>query len=138
MNGQYLGSYYLSENVRIDDNRIEIDELEETDVELPELAGGYLLQNTIQTEPDSIDIINTENGESWATHTPCFDERYDDDAYTNPAQQQYIQEFIQNVDDALFNEDYKAKDGTSYRDLMDIESAAKYWLVNQFSLNGDS
>ena len=138
MNGKYLGSYYFSENVRVDDNRLEIDELTEdiTDPDSEEITGGYLLQNPLQTRDGSPDIFMTKNGERWATNTPTFD--LEDDGYENPAQQQYIQNHIQKLDDALFGENYRNEDGQHYRDLMDIESAAKYWLINEASLNADA
>ncbi len=155
---RYLGSYYLAENVRVDTNRLEIEELEETDVEEPTITGGYLLQNALQVRAGSPDRFYTSRGVDWATDTPSFDteediappEDEDDekhgplgenvmelpdelgDAYENPAQQQYIQRHIQIVEDALFAED------TSYLELMDIESAAKYWLVNEFTKNNDA
>ena len=137
---RYLGSYYLCENVRVDDNRLEIDELDKTvtDPDSLEITGGYLLQKSVQTPSDSKDIFYTVHGEDWATYAPCFDTRYDDDAYECDAQQQYIQNYIQLIDDALFDTDYMTADGRSYRDLMDLDSAAKYWLVNQVALNGDS
>lgn len=133
---KYLGSYYLSENVRVDDNRLEIDEIEETDTSEPEITGGYLLQNPYQTRVGSADVFTTKNEAGWATNTPTYDPE-DEDGYDNPTQQQYIQGFIQKIDDALYSDDYTA-DGSDYRDLMDLESAAKYWLVNQVSMNNDA
>ena len=151
---KYLGSYYFSENVRVDTNRLEIDELKESDTEEPEITGGYLLQNGVQEPQDSADVFITENGENWATHTPSFntggseavngasgEETYSDsdleDGYVNPVQQTYIQKYIQKVEDALFADGFEGEDGISYRSLMDLESAARYWLVNEVSLNGD-
>ena len=135
----YLGSYYFSENVRVDKGRLEIEELDEDDTELPKITGGYLLQNAAQVREGSPDRFYTSRGVDWATHTPSFDtsadgnfsnaplkgsgaavpeENFPDpelgDAYVNPAQQQYIQDYIQTVEDALFEE------GTGYRDLIDV------------------
>ncbi len=153
---RYLGSYYLAEVVRVDKNRLEIDELKESDNELPVITGGYLLQNALQVRAGSPDRFYTSRGVDWATHTPSFDteedaaqeeddekhgplgenalETHDElgDGYENPVQQEYIQKHIQMVEDALF------ADGTGYRDLMDIESCAKYWLVNNFTKNNDA
>ncbi len=153
---RYLGSFYLTENVRVDTNRLEIDELKETDRELPTITGGYLVQNALQVRTGSPDRFYTSRGVDWATHTPSFDteediapseddekhgpfgenvlEAHDEltDGYENPVQQQYIQKHIQKVEDALF------ADTTEYRDLMDIESAAKYWLVNELTQNNDA
>ncbi|MBP5225395.1 MAG: CotH kinase family protein, partial [Lachnospiraceae bacterium] len=152
----YLGSFYLTETVRVDTNRLEIDELKETDVDEPTITGGYLVQNALQVRTGSPDRFYTSRGVDWATETPSFDTEEDveptgddeehgplgenamdmpeelGDAYENHVQQQYIQQHIQKVEDALF------EDGTGYRDLMDIESAAKYWLVNEFTKNNDA
>lgn len=154
---KYLGSYYLSENVRVDKNRLEIDELKKGDTDSEIITGGYLLQDALQVDKSSPDVFYTSRGVDWATHTPSFDtssdgnynyslnadpgstvneDSYSDpelgDGYKNDKQQKYIQEHIQKVEDALF------EGGSGYRDLMDIESAAKYWLVQAFSSNADA
>ncbi len=148
---KYLGSYYLSENVRVDENRLEIDELEETDTDPLVITGGYLVQNSAQVEETSKDRFFTSRGANWATHTPSFDTESDNlfssaedeqedplfardlaDAYENHVQQEYIQNYVQKFEDVLYSE------GTAYRDLMDVESAAKYWLIQEIPLNGDA
>ena len=150
---RYLGSFYLTETVRVDTNRLEIDELKEKDTELPKITGGYLVQNALQVRAGSPDRFYTSRGVDWATHTPSFDTEEDvipeeddekhgplgeniseslGDGYENHVQQDYIQQHIQKVEDALFAE------GTEYRELMDIESAAKYWLVNELTQNNDA
>ncbi len=145
---KYLGSYYFSENVRVDTNRLEIDELKDSDVDLSTISGGYLIQNSLQVRPGSPDRFLTKRGVNWATHTPSFDTEEDnlvqetpeegierpllEDSYENHVQQDYIQDHIQKIEDALF-----AGDG-SYHELMDMESAAKYWMVNQACLNADA
>ena len=148
---RYLGSYYLSENVRVGENRLEIAELKESDTDPEVITGGYLLQNAMQVRAGSPDRFYTRRGVDWSTDTPSFDteapslagsligegeEALEDneltDAYENRVQQDYIQDYIRSFEDVLFEE------GTAYRDLMDIESAAKYWLVQVFSLNDDA
>ena len=147
---QYLGSYYFSENVRVDDNRLSIAELTEDDTDPAVITGGYLIQNGVQVRWGSPDIFFTSRGANWATNTPSFDteevgalrgaESSEDafagtelgDAYKNSAQQDYIRSAVQHFEDVLFEE------GTAYRELMDVESAAKYWLVNIVSRNSDA
>ena len=150
---QYMGSYYLSENVRVDTNRLEISELTEADTDPDIITGGYLLQNAAQVRAGSPDRFYTSRGVDWATHTPSFDTEAEalsglladaessgeeamevelGDAYKNSAQQEYIQKHAQEVEDILF-------DGTTaYRDYIDVESSAKYWLVNTVSRNQDA
>ncbi|MBQ6654181.1 MAG: CotH kinase family protein [Erysipelotrichaceae bacterium] len=146
----YLGSYYLSENVRVDTNRLEIAELKKGDTDPEVITGGYLLQNALQVRVGSPDRFYTNRGVDWATHTPSFDAEADaltaspdegeevfagrelGDGYQNSAQQQYIQQYIRHVEDVLFDST------TAYRDLIDVESSAKYWLVNEISKNNDA
>ena len=133
---KYLGSYYLSENVRVDKNRLDIKELKKTDTDEETITGGYLLQEPSQLKPSSPDRFVTRNGAKWGTHTPSFDTS--EEGYDNPVQQEYIQGHIQKIEDALFADDYKNGDGTDYRDLMDLTSTARYWLVNEVSCNHDA
>lgn len=147
---KYLGSYYFSENVRVDENRVNIAELGEQDTDPSVITGGYLIQNGVQVRLGSPDVFFTERGANWATNTPSFDteevggalrgtEDGEDafagtelgDAYKNSAQQDYIRSTVQQFEDVLFEK------GTAYRDLMDVENAAKYWLVNDFTRNSD-
>ena len=125
---KYLGSYYFTETVRIDDNRIEIDELEEDDTEYPDITGGYLLKCGNQEPKDSPDVFYTKREILLATDTPSFAE----DDYHSPAQQEYIRNHIDLVEDTVFAE------GTAYRDLIDAESAARYWLFQDFCKNFDA
>ena len=134
---KYLGSYYLSENVRVDTNRVEIDELKKkiTDPDSIEITGGYLIQNSAQEDPISPNVWKTDSGQGWANHTPNFDPA--DGGYENEAQKKYIRDFIQDFEDTLYNGDFEGKNGKSYRDMMDLDSAAKYWLVDALCANGD-
>ena len=125
---KYLGSYYFTETIRIDDNRIEIDELEESDTEYPEITGGYLIKCGTQEPEDSPDRFYTKRGMLLATDSPSFAE----DDYSCPAQQEYIQNHVNLVEDTVFEE------GTAYRDLIDAKSAAQYWLFQDFCKNFDA
>ncbi|MBP1556057.1 MAG: Ig-like domain-containing protein, partial [Oscillospiraceae bacterium] len=146
---RYLGSYYLSENVRVGENRLEIEELSEKDSDPSVITGGYLLQNASQLRNGSPDRFYTRRGAEWGTHTPSFDTEENGqlgssdgeeefagrelgDAYKNAVQQEYIQGYIQKAEDILF------EGGTAYRDIIDVESAAKYWLVQEISMNSDA
>ena len=118
LNGKFQGIYYLCEQIKIDKNRVNIASLKETDVNYPEVSGGYLLE---------------------------YDELYDEDykfrssKFSLPVQ---LKAPNDNVPDAQFNyikgfiNDMEAeikKIGTSqeshYADYMDIESFAEYWFV---------
>lgn len=69
----YLGSYYLTENVRVDTNRLEIEELKGTDTDPETITGGYLVQNGSQVDDSSPNDFYTDRGINWASDTPSFD-----------------------------------------------------------------
>ncbi|MBR3356680.1 MAG: CotH kinase family protein [Solobacterium sp.] len=127
---KYLGNYWFGENIRVDDNRLEIDELDEDDTEMPAITGGYLIQNALQVNEGSPNRFNTTRGEAWATDTPSFDVL--DGGYVNDAQKNYIRSHLNTVEDALF------EGGEAYRDLLDMKSAASYWLINTLAMNLDA
>lgn len=140
MNGEYLGSYFLAEQVRIGENRIEIDDLEDLpDVATePEITGGYLLSLFPYGDEDDKKAFNTNRGVEFLLESPAFDGMLLDEEDYNKAQYEYIKDYVQDVENALFGKDFENKNGVSYRDLMDIESAAMYYWIQEFSLNGDA
>ena len=133
---EYLGSYYLCEQVRVGTNRIEIEELDEDDTSSDIITGGYVVQIGTQTDNSSPNYFKTASDDEWANHTPNFDP--EDGGYVNDIQKNYIRDYMQDVEDAIYNANYDGTDGTSYRDMMDLTSAAKYWLVMEACLNGDA
>ena len=136
MNGTYLGSYNLAEHVRVGTNRVEMNELKEGDTDPEVITGGYLIQFGDQTAEGYGGNFRTDRGVNLTNHTPNFEPA--DGGYENEAQKTYIRSYIRKFEDALYGKDFKGEDGTSYRDLMDMKSAADYWLIQQISLNGDA
>ena len=132
MNGYYLGSYLLAEDVRLDGNRVDLDEMAETDTDEPEITGGYLLAMEPYPKEDERSVFKTERGVIFYNNTPDFAE------YENDAQRDYIRGYIQKTEDAVFGEGFKDADGKSYTDYLDPEAAADYWLVQETAMNGDA
>ncbi len=127
---RYLGSYLLGENIRVGENRLDIGELEEDDVDMPGISGGYLIQNALQVPEGSPNRFITKRGETWATDTPSFD--LIDGGYKNNAQRDYIRNHLNTVEDALF------EGGDAYKEFLDVKAAASYWLINTLAGNLDA
>ena len=135
MNGEYLGSYYFCEQVRVAKARVGIDELTVNDRDLPAIQGGYLLEFS-PDEWESPNTFETAHGQLFGLSSPSFDPK--DGGYENDAQKTYIQDYVQRVEDAIFSPDGVNTHGERYYDLLDLQSAADYWWVQEFSLNGDA
>lgn len=140
MEGEYLGSYYLSETIRVDNNRVEIDELEEGDTDPDVITGGYLVQ--FLQDPGSASTFTTDKDVDLQNVSPNFD--VEDGGYENDAQRDYIRTYIQEAEYAAHEREiadpndpsgYRALD---VRDYVDIDSAARYWLMSKLSANMDA
>ena len=135
INGTYWGSYLLGHQVRIGKNRIDIEEVEEDCAEGPGLTGGYLLALEPDPGEPEINLITTERGVRFLLDKPDLSE------YTDPAaqaaQREYVEAFLQQVEDRIFGEDFRDSAGSSCWELLDMESAARYWWVQEFTCNDD-
>ena len=132
MNDVYLGTYLLAEQIRVDKYRIEIDELEDTDVEEPEITGGYLVAMEPNNAREEESLFTTDNGVKLVNDSPDFAED------GNDAQKAYIRDYIQRMENAILGDDHKDENGVSYQEYMDLASAVDYWWMQELSMNGDA
>lgn len=134
MNGEYYGSYLLCEQIRVDSERVNIDDLEETPEaeDEPTITGGYLL--SMCPYGDEADegkkSFSTSRYNEFLIESPAFED------YDNDAQYDYIKNYIQQTEDAIYSPGFKLND-KSYADYMDLTSAARYYWIQEFSANGD-
>ncbi len=126
VNGEYYGSYVLSEQVRIDRTRIGIDELKPEDISEPEITGGYLVCLFPAYEEAPENVFVSDRLVRFGFESPQFTE--DEDG--TPGQREYISSWLQKCEDAVF-----AGDPGS---CMDLRSAADYWWIQEFSGNHDA
>lgn len=134
MNGEYLGSYTLSETVRVEKNRVNIDNLEkEKSLDDNTVTGGYLLGANSYGSDDGEYIIKTRRGYEFNVDSPKSGEGTD---YTEA--NAYIQNYMQRVEDAIYG-DVNPELGIVEDpfDLMDLDSAVAYYCIQEFSHNGD-
>ena len=136
INGEYMGNYMLSQQVRVGKASVGIEEIVPEASTEPEITGGYLLaMNPGSGEPQE-NIFITERGVRFLLKTPSFDGEEDEAGAQE--QRNYITEYLQRTENAVFGEERKDPDGVSWTEYMDPESAAKYWWMQELCLNGDA
>lgn len=131
MEGEYLGSYYLAEQVRVEESRTDLAELKKEMTEEPEIRGGYLLALHPYDKDPEEDKFVTAQGVDFLHVTPSF--AADGGDYQNDAQRDYIRNYVQKTEDAIFSGDYRAA-----AELLDMNSAADYWWMQELSENLDA
>lgn len=130
INNTYLGSYLLTEQVEVKDGRVEIDE-ESTDVNT-----GYLV------ELDNKVFEGNEGNEGWdwfyIGSTPyAIKSPETDDEFFNINQFNYIKNYLQTTQDALYAKAFNQTTTKDYKDYLDIDSAIDYFIVEELMKNVD-
>ena len=138
MNHKYIGSYYLCEQVRVGKSRVNIDDLEMDDISKnittgAAITGGYLLGMSPYTSNDNMkQSFSTIRNNSYVIESPSFDD------YFNQSQYNYISDYVQKTEDAIYGENFKDSNGKHYSEYMDIDAAIDYYWVQEISSNGDA
>ena len=165
-NGSYYGNYQLCEKVEIDSNRVDIADLEkETEncnldkngkpIKLSKYSRGG---STSGTSSGSYKYVNVPNNPSDITGGYLLEfelpERYTSEKagfVTNrgqcvvinspenasKAQVEYIRKYVQEMEDAVYSSNGYNSKGKHYTEYLDLETAAKMYLVQEGFMNND-
>lgn len=118
LNGTHVGCYLLTEQIKIDKNRLNITEIGSGDIAGEALTGGYLL--TYDNTWDELYKFKS------AYHNlPVMFKIPDEDI--PDVQFNYVQEYINNFEASLKDDDRLAKH--EYRDYIDVDSFIDQYLV---------
>lgn len=159
-NGNYMGVYLLTEKVEIDKNRVDITDLEkatekvndraldsyrqagdqaaqEADTyqyaDIPnnpdDITGGYLLElEKIYRYPDEVSGFITARKQAVVVKSPD---------YATKAEVEYIRDYYQAMENALYSSTGYNSEGKYYTDYLDVESLAVMYIVQEFGVNFD-
>ena len=128
-NGEYEGCYQLCDQVEVNPGRVELTEMETTDIDGEELTGGYFV------EVDAYAYQET----SWFKSrrgTPVTIKSPDDDEIVSQ-QAVYIENHFNALESALFSSDFRDPEN-GYRKYLDLESFLRYFIVCELDGNLDS
>ena len=120
-NYKHLGNYLVVEQIKIDGNRLDIDELTTDDNEGDALTGGYLL------EMDSYFDEMNKFRSVWSDMPVNI--KSPDESITD-RQFQYIRNYFNEADNLLFDKDFRDPSP-----MFDITSFVDYWIVNELMGN---
>lgn len=118
LNGQHKGNYYLCEHIKVDENRVNVDELEDDKTD-----SGYIM------ELDSyFDEVNKFRSQYY--NLPYM---FKDPDEVNSAQFTFLQNYVNTLEYALYNSTKFAS--REYTQYMDVDSFIDWWLVHELTGN---
>lgn len=128
LNGQYIGLYQLTEQVRIGKDRVDIKEIKPADVSGEKLTGGYLIE---------IDHRYTEGGEVGFTTSEGVPVAVNDPEEPQPEQLAYIRDYVQDFEDRLFSDDFRDP-VLGWAAVVDVDTLVDWYIVNEYTKNADA
>ncbi len=152
LNDVYQGVYQLVEHIRIDKDRVNIDELKVSDTGSDKISGGYLMEvdfrhhvnYCINNNYDSV----CQNGVNTSRNVDfCLDSLHgmDPACLSNPEslhdplwvnQKNYIQTYYANAEAALFGTNFTDAN-VGYAAYFDVDSVVNYYIENELFRNVD-
>lgn len=160
LNREYMGNYYVVEKIEISRNRLRISDLEKTTEyenentdlstyetawtdstkakQIPEnpddITGGYLIERDFDSR--FLKEVEINNSYFITEAKECFIVRSPE--YTSEAQISYINDYIQSVENAVLSaEGIDGNTGKPYQDLIDTDSFARKYLLEEVTANYD-
>ncbi|MCH5307383.1 MAG: CotH kinase family protein [Prevotella sp.] len=123
LNGRFEGNYYLCEQIKVDENRVDIVELDEDATSGVGITGGYILEVDDHFDED-FRFVSSRGNMPWQCKDP--DE-------VNPEQFAYVQHFVNEMEDALYDDArFVKRDFVKY---LNLETFADWWLVMELTSN---
>ena len=123
LNGEHLGTYLLVEQIKIDANRVNIQEMTSADTDEESITGGYLY-----TYDTTFDEVNKFHSEYY--NMPVMFKDPDEDVLVT-AQFEYLQNYINNFEASLKNDTRFA--AREYLDYINLDSFIGQWFARQIA-----
>ena len=123
LNGVHVGNYYLCEQIKVDENRVDVAELDETATSGLAITGGYIMEIDSHFD-EAFRFMSQYAALPWQCKDP--DE-------VNEAQFAYIQDYVNEMESTLYDPvRFNNRDFVTY---MDLESFADWWIVYELTMN---
>lgn len=127
LNGAYIGNYHLTDQIRIEEARVNIDELESSDTDEAVITGGYLLEIEAR--------LDEENW--WRTARYKIPINYKNPEFPNDEQRAYIETYIQEFEEILADPTF-GNGEHDYEAYIDMPSFVSWYLINEILKNNDA
>lgn len=126
LNGDYIGLYFLTETIRIDENRVNIFEQQDQETNPDVIPGGWLVE--VDNYRDECQITIPENSR-WNLTL-----RYHSPEDLSSVQLQWLTNEFKAINAAVYAND---KTSTDWERYLDVESMARFFILQEVMDNPD-
>ena len=126
LNGDYIGLYFLTETIRIDENRVNIYEQQDQETNPELVTGGWLVE--VDNYRDDCQITIPENERVNLTL------RYHSPEDLSDIQLRWLTDEFKSMNASIYSSDKTSADWEKY---IDVETMARYFIVQEVMDNPD-
>ncbi len=137
VNGDYQGVYNLTETVKRDSNRVNINKLSKTDTAGANLTGGYIIEMNINGAPPAWNSVYLPINSATCNYPVEFKHVYPKADSIKIQQHDYIHSYVDSFENALYNPGFQDPIN-GWRKFAGQGSFIDFLIVNEFSANYDS
>jgi hypothetical protein len=129
LNGEFLGNYMLTDQIEVNEKRVNVEEQDSADIKEPEVTGGYLLE---------VDGFAADEPK-WFTSSQGLKItiKYPKDDEIVVEQETYIRNYITAFENKLFAANFKDPEA-GYRSMVDTVSLVNWYIACELTGNSDS
>jgi hypothetical protein len=127
LNGEYQGLYFLTENIKVDKNRVNIVEQADLATDPEAITGGWLVEiDNYDSDPHV--SITEGNGERIVF-------TYKSPEMLSAEQEAYLTQQVKAMNNAIYAED---KSSTEWENYIDMDILARYYIVQEITDDTES
>ena len=135
LNGNYRGLYVFMEKIKVDKNRVNIEKMDETCNQPPEVTGGYIVQaNRGDNDPVAWTMQTYLMSWWWPVYTE-FIHHYPKHENITSTQNDYIHNVFLDLESVAHN--YDTNITTGIPSVIDIPSFVDFMIMAEFTSNVD-
>ena len=135
LNGNYRGLYVFMEKIKVDKNRVNIEKMDETCNQPPEVTGGYIVQaNRADNDPLAWTMQTYLMSWWWPVYTE-FIHHYPKHEDITSTQNDYIHNVFLDLESVAHN--YDTDITTGIPSVIDIPSFVDFMIMAEFTSNVD-
>lgn len=127
LNGEYIGLYFLTETIRVANDRVNIVEQPDTATAADVITGGWLIEIDNYEAEEQISI--TEGNGATIRFT------YKSPELLSSEQETYLYNQVTAMNSAIYNSN---KNSTAWEGYIDIDTLARYYIVQEIMDNAES
>ena len=135
INDDYKGLYLFMEKIKADDNRVNIEKMDNTCNSYPEVTGGYITKTDKTTGNDPVAWSMQCYGSGWWAQTADFIHHYPKPSDITNAQHIYIKNYFTNLASKAGSHNTSIEDGIP--SIIDIPSFVDFMIIAEFTSNVD-